>query len=192
MIEYPKEDERGIWPGRYRARAIAKEAFGYKDVSFILHHANFDDDEAERLLTEIGYSKDCEDYLYLVSQLEETFTKDQIEEIRMYFENSFDDTVVETAPARLPAHHYMGVGALAVGGGTDFHMFTQYKDYPLSFKMFGYYDIRNADLTDERLVTEVKEKVLRNMKGRSDLITKLIAELHDHIDDVWKEPRVTW
>jgi hypothetical protein len=140
------QEEQELWPGRYRAGAKVDNwkhrGHIYEDQIMTLFQVDMGDEEAKALLEPFGFTpeKDGEDYPYLVSQVEETFTEDQADELIAYLE-TLEGTTAWKKPAYKPIKGHAGAGAMAVGGNTDFYMFTEYDNYSLDFKAWGYYRV---------------------------------------------------
>lgn len=65
---------------------------------------------------------------------------------------------------KLPiANNMMGLGAIAVGGGDDFYMLYNAPEYPLPFKVLGYFDLRECSLTDKQQGLETKRWEIRRL-----------------------------
>lgn len=110
----------------------------YKNVYIkLFHNGEASEKAAESLL--FGITDD----LYVLSQVEETFTKGEVKQIHGFFSNYWR-TPLKIRAKRAPAPRYncIGVGGLAVGGLQDFYRFSESPDYPLPFEMWGYVDLR--------------------------------------------------
>jgi hypothetical protein len=81
---------------------------------------------------------------YLQSAVDQTFSGTEVEALRQYFAN-WEDTEFSAEPARPVADGMLGVGIRAVGGRDDFYLFWKCEDYPLPFRVAGYYDLSRAD-----------------------------------------------
>jgi hypothetical protein len=53
-------------------------------------------------------------------------------------------TTIEEVPLPIPDSS-IGIGAILVGGGTDFHMLDKGPNYSLPFKAWGYFDLRGCE-----------------------------------------------
>lgn len=140
------QDVETIWSGRYRVAAKVDnwkhKGHVYEDQIMTLFQVDMDDEEAKTLLESLGFTpeKDGEDYIYLVSQVEETFTEAQADELIAYLE-TFAGTTAWKKPAHKPIKGHAGAGAMAVGGNADFYMFTENDNYSLNFKAWAYYRV---------------------------------------------------
>ncbi|MBA7696003.1 hypothetical protein ES703_104645 [subsurface metagenome] len=110
----------------------------YKNVSTQLyHHGEASEKDAGSLL--FGITDDP----YVRSQVEETFTKGEVKQIRDYFFNYWRRPLkIRAKRAIAPRYNYIGVGALPLGGLVSGYMFSETPDYPLPFKIWGYVDLR--------------------------------------------------
>lgn len=115
----------------------------YKDVHIkLFHYDEASEKDAGSLL--FGITDDP----YVLSQVEETFTKGEIKQIHDFFSNYWRPplkTRAKRAPA--PRYGYSGVGARAAGGLEDFYMFSEEPNYSLPFAMWGYVDLRHCRAT---------------------------------------------
>lgn len=142
----PTREEKMIWPGRFRVMAKVDqwkhEGQIYQDQIMTLFQVEMDENESTPLLEAIGFTpeKDNEDYPYLLSQVEETFTEKQADQLIAFLE-TLEDTTAWKEPAHKPIKGHAGAGAMRVGGSSDFYMFTEYDGYRLGFKAWGYYRI---------------------------------------------------
>jgi hypothetical protein len=156
------EDERirnlKPWDGRYNVIAIVREyehrGCTYKNVYMTLFQTDMPDDEVRSLMISIGLTADDP---YLNSVTEETFTEEQAKRLIAYIEGNHKDTEVYMKPAMQPEPHQMGVGAIPVGGGTDFYMFCKEPEYNLDFKVYGYFDVRHDVRHNEYIKQEPPE-----------------------------------
>jgi hypothetical protein len=179
-----KGDPREVWPGRYFVTLIAKEAFGYKDVDFTLWQADMDE-EADKLLSELGWSPNNDyPYGYLVSQVQETFTEKQVNEIKEYFAKEWDPTpTIEVNPARIPAEGFMGAAAIPFGGLQDNYLFFEHTDYPLDFKVIGYHDLRHCEPTPETKLKDITNQIRPRVNDDPKLLFELIEELQNWFNE---------
>ena len=140
--------KRELWPGRYTVVAKVEEmphrGNKYKDVWLMLFREEMSEEEVKALLEPLGVTPKVEMYQYLVSQAEETFTEQQADELIAYLE-TYNGTKATKKPAKKPENGYMGVGAIAVGGGQEFYMLSTEPHYNLSFKAWAYYDVRMCE-----------------------------------------------
>ena len=97
--------------------------------------------EARELLAACGFTRPD---VYLTGYVGQTFDIGQVQELVSYFVNWPIDRIA-ISPAAKPRDDIMGVEAISVGGGQDFYAFSDCDDWPLSFKVWGYFDIRHHD-----------------------------------------------
>ena len=149
-------------PKRFHANLVVDNFHKCSGVHFTLFkHRLTETEKAEipQLIKhpeDIGKSVDAngkvwEGYEPLPKDLvEELFTQEEIDAMRPYFEQ-FPETMFEFTEMELPieTRDCMGVGAIPVGGPQDFYMFSEAKDYPLPFKVWGYFDLRHTKEWDE-------------------------------------------
>jgi hypothetical protein len=86
-----------------------------------------------------GYSADDEYRHYCEDALEEFFTHDEAAAFVEFIKTHRNDTSALITPVELPIQsNQMGVGALPIGGDTDFFMIGDSLDYGLPFKVWGF------------------------------------------------------
>jgi hypothetical protein len=155
MLEESKED---VWPGRYFVSITVKEYRGYKNVRFHLFHPEMDRREIARLLEPFGPSEDNRETQYVGSYVMDTFHGGEVIDLENYFKH-WDDITFEASAAKKPKGTYIGFDAMPVGGGTDFYMFSDNDNYPLNFKVWGYFDIRDCESTSKQRVEWIGQKI---------------------------------
>lgn len=133
------------WSGFWEANLIADEYRGYKRVSFALFKQDQTEETSRARAIQAGITNQAllED-LYFLSQIEEMFTAQEIEVLKEFF-SLWEGVELEIKPAREPVKDGWGVGANAVGGPTDFYMFSEMEGYPLPFKVWGYYNLEFSE-----------------------------------------------
>jgi len=131
-----------VWEGRYLVSATAKEFSQYKDVSFSIFRDDMPLEECEALTKPFDITDP-----QAMSYADQTFTLEQAEQIKAWLEDP--DVSVNIKPAMTPKQNCMSVSAIPVGGLQNFISFHRFPNYPLSFKIAGYYDLRQHDLTDK-------------------------------------------
>src|SRR5262245_52991529 len=125
----------------YHVWTTAKEYSGCRDVVFQwFRHAT---PRGQRPYADL--IRDYEPgHPYPEGAVEEMFTWDEAQQLKGFLERHYGDvgeTVIEEVS--LPIENCcMGVGALPVGGGTDFYMLSKAPEYSLPFKVWGYFDLR--------------------------------------------------
>jgi len=147
-IEIQKEEQAELWPGRYNVKLTVDNfqhrGETYNGVEIYLFQNQMDENEAKELLETFGITSELEEYQYIVSYVEETFTEKQANELINYFENSYTDTKATKEIANQPKKNYIGAGAIPVGGDTDCFEFFRNEIYPFNYEVCGYYDTRPA------------------------------------------------
>jgi hypothetical protein len=71
------------------------------------------------------------------------FTEDEAKQLAAYL-MTFPGEITIKGVTQL-ADDAMPYGAIPVGGETDFHMLSKKPGYPLSFSVWGYFDLRSAE-----------------------------------------------
>jgi hypothetical protein len=176
------QDKKELLPGRYRVGAKVDywkhKGHIYEDQIMTLFQIEMDDDEAGTLLESLGFTpeKDGENYPYLVSQIEETFTEDQADQLIAFLEKN-EGTTAWKKPAYKPIIGHAGAGSMKVGGSSDFYMFTEFDNYSLDFKAWGYYRVRFEEVgpASESLESRLEDLV-------SGLTLEQIQEVRNWID----------
>jgi hypothetical protein len=83
--------------------------------------------------------------VYAESYIHELFTQDEARQLKDYLDSEFGQHATTTiTEVPLPVDNIMGVGMLPVGGETDFYMLSETPDYPLSFSVWGHFDLSIA------------------------------------------------
>lgn len=106
---------------------------------------NKDEEELPLLVTNYHFLSEG-DKAYAVSIIKDFFTLEELYEIIPYFAN-FPKTTMIITKVELPIEYKEGFGsdAIPVGGLEDFYMFTDDKDYPLSCRVWGYFDLTHPE-----------------------------------------------
>jgi hypothetical protein len=87
--------------------------------------------------------------VYTVGAIDELFSWDQALTLKDYLDRNFDNATTTFRKVALPfPSNRMGIGAMAVGGGNDFHMLDKHPSYTLPFKVWGYYSLVGCELAD--------------------------------------------
>ena len=136
---------------RYCVDVIARDFKGFKNVNFRLFHSNDMPDAEVAALVVFAKGRTIEDLTYPRSYIEQTFSEDEVGQLQEYF-LLWDNLIVSVNRASAPDNHIMGVGAVAVGGGTDCYMFSKVEGYFLPFEAWGYFDLRQFDQDTETTV----------------------------------------
>jgi hypothetical protein len=92
------------------------------------------------------------------------YPRDFIDELFTEDRTFADEGVTTVEEQKLPIpNNMMGVGAIAVGWGDDFYMLCNKPEYPLPFKVWGYFDLRDCELTDKQKGLETKRWEIRRL-----------------------------
>lgn len=180
------QEEKDLWVGRYRIGAKVDnwkhKGTIYEDQIMSLFQVDMDQEESKALLETFGFTpeKDGEDYPYLVTQVEATFSEEQADELIAYLEN-LEGTTAWKKPAYKPIKGHAGPGSMAVGGSCDFYMFSEDSNYSLDFKAWGYYRVQCEEdsPTSEPVMERLRDLV-------SDLSPDQLQEAKDWLDEFIK------
>ncbi len=182
------QEERELWPGRYYVKAAVDEWSHrggiYEDVYLNLFQSQMPEEEAKALLEPLGFTSEMEDYLYIVSQAEQTFTEQQADELIAYLE-AHKGTDAWKEPAEKPVENGIGFGAIPVGGPQDCYMLYKEDGYNLSFRAEAYYDVRGAEYLgrSRSALDGLKEQIDINTRHMSqEELERLIAYLEEKRD----------
>jgi hypothetical protein len=144
----------------FELHSVVDNLRGYKNVpiSFFVHKRPqqlFGKDgslgvEYRDVITD--YDPTCDDtVVYAELALEELFTEEEARPFIEWARTHRDDTTAKMEEAKLPLeNNIMGIGAVPVGGGTDFLMISSVDDYDLPFEVWGFVDVRKCEF-DETL-----------------------------------------
>lgn len=136
--------------GYYEVTVVCGDEFkGCKDVEFNLFKSGAKDAELLWIArhTDSKPENGAGD-VYWLSQFDMMFTLPEVGQIIEWFTEHCTTAVVRVYPA-FAHNNAMSVSAMAVGGGDDFYMFSEYEDYTLPFKVWGYYNMRRYWETKE-------------------------------------------
>lgn len=82
---------------------------------------------------------------YMRIVIDEFFTEREVKEVKKYLK-TFPKTKIQVREISLPHRAgFLPISAIPLGGGQDCYMFYQSKDYSLSFKIEGYFDVRDLN-----------------------------------------------
>jgi hypothetical protein len=203
MIEQDKnnlidgQQEWELWPGRYYVSAEKKRwphrGGVYRDVEILLFQPKMPVEELKALMESLGLSLELPGGSYIISQIEQTFTGQQADELIAYLEEH-DGTKAWKEPAYKPIENGIGLGFYPVGGPTDFYKLHMEEGYNLSFKAEAYYDVEYAEWAEtnqeiqlddmaeqeEKLKRKIRMKVSSNIKTLS---LEELDELQDWLDE---------
>lgn len=166
-----------IWPGRYMVSADYPEGY------MILFQPEMTDEEARELLEPYGFTPESEEYLYIKSQAEETFTEEQADKLIAFME-SFKDTKAEKKPAYEPREGYAGVGSMAVGGDDGFYMLDKADEYGLDFKVWAYYNTGSKEPLKPTPEEEEEWRLRASIyETTADMSLEALQELRKWLDE---------
>jgi len=127
-------------------KELSWRGYVLNDVALSLFHK--DEMSLERLATLVvanpGRAIEQIYHSYIPSQIDDTFSKSEARQLIRYFGNDQGIKRIRIERAKPPKRNYIGDGAVAVGGPTDFLMLDEDPDYSLPFKVWGFYDVRPA------------------------------------------------
>lgn len=138
-------------PPRYlmdvQARDFPHRGLRYKSATLSLfHHWEGSSATDEHLTVPDGAGNE-----YIWSQIEETFTREEMLLILDYFIKYDPTCEIMIKKATPPKNKGAGIGAMAVGGNTDFYMFDKDDRWNLPFGVWGYFDVgENTALSEVR------------------------------------------
>ncbi len=88
---------------------------------------------------------------YAVADINECLTEDELAALTRYLRQAHNENL-ESKEVDLPAPilsesgaGVLPLGAIAVGGGTDFYMLSEESEYDLPVKIWGYFDVRDCE-----------------------------------------------
>lgn len=163
--------EVSVWPGRYWIRAKVErwphKGGIYGGVELKLFQVDISEQEVKALLEPLGliYDMENEEYPYIKSQVAETFTEEQADQLIAWLEEIKDGVKAWKDPALKPGGEGMGVGAIAVGVGDGFYMMDHMDGYDLPFKVWAYYDLDSSEYLyqeptpEDRLRDDIRKAV---------------------------------
>lgn len=150
------------YPELYTLDLTAKEFYHsgsiYKNVTFRLFKVDYQELELDySALIEAPQPKHpseaWSDYHYAHDFINaDLFTSEEVEQVRSYFQDDSDVTLHTKAWTDFPISGIISIGAVAVGGYTDFYMFDKAENFACPVRFWGFYNLRDC-----RKVAEVKE-----------------------------------
>ena len=177
-----------IWPGRYSVILIAHEYAGYKDVEIQLFQKSISEEEASRLLQPFGITeKDEEYYRDAVSQIEETFSIEQVEQLINHFSKR-QGTKIEIVPAYIPMPKHFGIGLYPEGFSSELITFNKADNYPLDFEVWGYYELKDCEQLARGKVDSAKKMVSNILRNDHEAWLIFIREISDPHQNWVTEP----
>ena len=143
-----------LWSGRYWVHAIVERwpdrGLIWKDQRLDLFQ-ELSEEECKALLEPLGFASDMDrgEYLNLVSQVKDTFTEEQADELIAYLEGHKSvGTKAWKAPAPKPEIGFLGITALPIGGHDDIYRLCDEPNYDLSFKAQAYFDRLGGEIIE--------------------------------------------
>ncbi|MBU2578411.1 hypothetical protein KKA69_06355 [Patescibacteria group bacterium] len=143
---------RELWPGRYYVEAVGSICFHrggiFEHQTFRCFQPEMTEKEVRSLLKPLGFTplNTGEEYRFIKSQAEETFTKEQTEELINYLKRVTMIQQLWKREAMKPIRGSKGSGAIVVESESEcgIVMLSNAEGYDLNFKVYGYYDTRRA------------------------------------------------
>lgn len=145
-IDEEKTDELWSKSGpRYYASLVTTRYPRCKGMRLQLYlfHVEMPLEEAGKFLV-LAPNRTLRDAVYPASHVGQTFSKAEIRQLHAYFKAHFAPDRFRAERADTPSNNCIGFGAYPIGGLTDFYEFAKAKDYSLTFKVWGFYDLRRA------------------------------------------------
>lgn len=167
----------------YEAYSMIDDYRGFKDVQFHWFVSKRQESiiMPEKAIT--GYTKlDERGRFYALDYMNELLTENEVEALRTYLKENHD-TDLEAVEVKLPiwGAGTMGVGALPVGGLTDFYMLAYEDNYDLDVPIWGYYDLGSCE--------EVKTTTGTIIVGHDHAgATSIVITLHPGDGFSWEHP----
>jgi len=149
-----KQPKRDLWLGRFWVYAIVQR---WSDRGYIWKDQRLDlfqymsDEESGALLESLGFASDMDrgEYLYLVSQVLDTFTEEQADELIAYLENHRSaGTKAWKESATKPHIGAIGITAVPIGGHDDIYTLCDEPNYDLRFKAEAYFERYGVEIIE--------------------------------------------
>ena len=144
-----KEFEKPIWveiQGLYDIYITLSEFLGYKNVKMQIIRWNTDDvpfDPEKYVPDFIPKNSAGWEYANILDCLKESFLIDEIRQIKRYLRRFPGTTIHKPSLCGIPKNYPIApLGRMPAGGGVDYHLFFKSPDYPLSFDIAGYYNLK--------------------------------------------------
>ena len=188
--EMIKAPETSPWPGRYFVTAKVEEYmhrnYIFKEVEMTIFQWDMPEEEAISLLEPLGFTPGSSGdwWQYAISQAEETFSEEQAKELIPFLEQ-YPGTKVDIKPATMLIEHGIGVGAISVGGFSDFYVFFEEPGYSLGFKVVGYYNLVSCEFEpnpDPKATLKEEEEKDKAMRYLSSYSLEDLLEVKEFID----------
>lgn len=175
------QEKAEIWNGRFYVEGTIPEhetrGVIHKNIPVALFHVEMTEEELKELLEPLGFTSEMENYSYVCSYAEETFSIEQAQELLLYLENEGVSARIRVATK--PDKDIIGFGALPVGGETDFLLISETENYNLSFKVNAYIDFRQAELSvysPEYIVQKIKSLTEKYSKEQFQELKELLKK----------------
>ena len=136
----------------FHVTTVVKEYDGCKDVAFewFKEKPTGARRPYEHLIADYPHEvpPECAERYYPEGYIDELFTEHEAGQLADYL-STFRNSTTTINEVSLPAaNNVMGLGDIAVGGGTDFYMLSKRDNYPLPFSVWGYFDKRFCERID--------------------------------------------
>ena len=127
----------------YRVHTIVKQFHGCQNVPFDWFGCDRREPRPYAELIEGYWPSDLDQEV----AIDEMFTEVEAIALKEYLDREHGGagvTTIEEVPLPIPDSS-IGIGAIPVGGGTDFHMLDKEPNYSLPFKAWAYFDLRGCE-----------------------------------------------
>lgn len=144
LDEYETARLWAISAPRYAVNLIVDEISGYHNVEVHLFHLSDSMPRGEMAkLVVLAPNRTVEDVAewYTATAIEQTFSKAEVQQLHAYLKQKGYFRGLKIHRAWCPDNNCLGYGAYPIGSGEGWHDFYQEEDYPLQFKVAGYFDL---------------------------------------------------
>ena len=130
----------------YQVWSTAKEFDGCKNVGFAWFFNGQRPEHRPNAELIENYNAKAHGIHYAEEYIEQLFTLEEAQQLKNYLHHEYRDA--NTGPATIEevqfpvANNILGGGSIPVGGDCDFYMLDRTPGYPLPFKAWGYFDLR--------------------------------------------------
>lgn len=188
--------EVSVWPGRYYVEAtlgqLTHRGHIYKDVLLQLFRSDMSKEEKMTLLEPLGFTQEVKADPYFTSQVEETFSEDQADQLINWLVKQDPDKVKAwKRPAEKPKEGYMGISAIPMGGLEDAYILDEMDGYDLDFKAEAFFNLNLAEYQEpapgDKLTEYLEKTALGRLKEQIDFNIQYISqaevqELKEYLD----------
>lgn len=188
--------EVSVWPGRYYVEAtlgqLTHRGHIYKDVLLQLFRSDMSKEEKMTLLEPLGFTQEVKADPYFTSQVEETFSEDQADQlINWLVKLETDEVKAWKRPAEKPKEGYMGITAIPMGGLQDSYILDKIEGYDLDFKAEAYFNLEVSEYLEPdpgaKLTEYLEKTALGRLKEQIDFNIQYISqaevqELKEYLD----------